>query len=321
MLGWRSGGSGRPERCWAGLRHALAGARAAQADRGDGLVVRLPQGTAAACRPSTRPRWRSGGSGRPERCWAGLRHGLAGARAAQADRGDGLVVRLPQGTAAACRPSTRPRWRSGGSGRPERCWAGLRHALAGARAAQADRGDAGLAFDTPSLTLGRLRPTGEMGLDTPSLALGRLRPTGEMLGWPSTRPRWRSGGSGRPGRWARRSFAARYGRGVSAFDTPSLALGRLRPTGEMLGWPSTRPRWRSGGSGRPGRCWAGLRHGLAGARAAQADRGDAGLAFDTPSLALGRLRPTGEMGSPFVRFARAPTAVGGGITARRRRRS
>ncbi|MBE7452858.1 MAG: hypothetical protein HS111_29465 [Kofleriaceae bacterium] len=25
----------------------------------------------------------------------------------------------------------------------------------------------------------------------------------------------------------------RIGRGLSAFDTPSLALGRLRPTGEM----------------------------------------------------------------------------------------
>ncbi|MBE7451662.1 MAG: hypothetical protein HS111_23045 [Kofleriaceae bacterium] len=46
--------------------------------------------------------------------------------------------------------------------------------------------------------------------DTPSLALGRLRPTGEI---------------GSP------FVPAISGHGFSAFDTPSLALGRLGPTG------------------------------------------------------------------------------------------
>ncbi len=77
-------------------------------------------------------------------------------------------------------------------------------------------------------------------------------------------PRWRSGGlwrtapGKRPTSLARPACArhpSRDGRGVSAFDTPSLALGRLRPTGEM-GSPfvSRHLRPRSvRGSGRPER--------------------------------------------------------------------
>ncbi len=68
----------------------------------------LARATAAACRPSTRPRWRSVTNGvdkrptssarRPRR--VGLRHALAGARAAQADRRDWLAVRFPRSPTA-----------------------------------------------------------------------------------------------------------------------------------------------------------------------------------------------------------------------------
>ncbi len=160
------------------------------------------------------------------------------------------------------------------------------------------------AFDTPSLTLGRLRPTGELGSGRPeSWAQAErrdgLRPSGEM-------------GSGRPESWAQAE------RRDGLRPTGELGSGRaerwaqahrrdgLRPTGEL--GSGRAERWaqahrRDGlrptgemGSGRPER-WA------------QADRRDG-------------LRPTGELGSgrpercgsPFVP-PQSPTAVGEGRRA------
>ncbi|MCL4227691.1 MAG: hypothetical protein KJZ91_24765, partial [Myxococcales bacterium] len=95
-------------------------------------------------------------------------------------------------------------------------------------------------------------------------------------------------------------------RGLSAFDTPSLALGRLRPTGEM-GLAVRCPHAPTAVGGE-------LRATGGGKRPTSLARCRGLSAFDTPSLALGRLRPTGEMGLA-VRCPHAPTAVGGELRA------
>ncbi|MBE7448042.1 MAG: four helix bundle protein [Kofleriaceae bacterium] len=102
--------------------------------------------------------------------------------------------------------------------------------------------------------------------------------------WGPRRRRGPRGGARARGPAAGRAVAAAAVAAVAAAGPPapwpSLSLGRLLTSGAGKHLTSSR---------------------------------DAGLsAFDTPSLALGRLRPTGEIGSPFC-FPQSPTAVGEGL--------
>ncbi len=229
---------------------------------------------------SDRGRWRAQGERRrqaPDLARAvprlvGLRHALAGARAAQADRRDGARCSLPA-------RSDRGRWRAQGE---RRDWLAVRCPHA------------------PTAVGGELRANGETG----SLFVARtLRPrsvesSGRPERWGSPfiartlRPRSVES-SGRPERLARCSLPARSDR------------GRWRAQGDRRDWLAVRcPHAPTAVGGE-------LRANGGGKRPTSLARCRGWSAFDTPSLTLGRLRPTGEMGSPFIARTLRPRSVEG----------